>query len=192
MSAGQYASGAVHSASRALFLFYLGRGLLALGFGLFALFAPSATGKTIVVVFGIFCILDGIIALVTGYILRGAQWSWVTTAGVLGIVLGLIVVIWPATAAKAVILVIAVWALVVGAFQAKGSFDLKGRGDSGWFWNLLGGLVIIALGLVVMFNSATALKTLVVILGVFAVVYGVLQLISAVRARRLPANLLGD
>lgn len=183
---------ALRAASRAAFLFYLLRGLVALGFGLFAVFAPRTTVHTFVFLFGLFCVIDGLIGLVASYVLRGAQWSWLTTTAVLGIVLGVVAMLWPATAVYAVMLLIALWALVVGAFQIKGSFDLRGRGDSGWYWTLIAGLVAVALGLLMLLKPSTTVATVVVLLGIFAIVYGVLQVVSALRVRKLPDRVLGN
>lgn len=184
--------GVVNSAARAAFLFYLLRGLLALGFGLFALFAPRSTAHAIVIVFGVFAVIDGVIGLVAAYVLRGARWNWLISTSLLGIAVGVVAIAWPQTTVVAVMLLIALWALAIGAFAIKGSFDLKRGGDSGWYWTLIAGLVSVALAVVLLFRPTTVVATIIVILGIFAIVYGVVQVVNAFRVRSLPQRVFVD
>ena len=101
----------LQAVGRAAFLYFLLRGVLALGFGLFAVLAPTGTIHAIVVAFGLFAILDGIIALVSSFLLRGLNWNWLVTSGLLGIAFGVVCLRWPETTVYASLLLIAAWAL---------------------------------------------------------------------------------
>ena len=67
-----------------------------------------------------------------------------------------------------------------------GSFALKSAGDSGWFWSLIAGIVVASLGVVILFNPTSAVKTVMILLGIWAIVHGVFQLVNALNVRRLP------
>ena len=109
----------LQAVGRAAFLYFLLRGVLALGFGLFAVLAPTGTIHAIVVAFGLFAILDGIIALVSSFLLRGLNWNWLVTSGLLGIAFGVVCLRWPETTVYASLLLIAAWALASGALVTR-------------------------------------------------------------------------
>ena len=176
----------LRAAARATFAYLLVRGLLVLAFGILALLWAGPTGKGIIYVFAIFSIIDGVL----GFVLRGQSWGWVVFSGVLGIVIGIIAFRWPAAIGLALILLIAMWALIIGSFQIAGSFTLKSLGDSGWYWTLIAGLVAVALGVLMLLNPSFSAKTIVVIIGIFAIAYGLFQIIGAFSVRKLTKEAL--
>src|SRR5687768_15308041 len=71
---------------------FLVRGLVAILFGLVALFYPAATLFTLILFYGIFAFIDGVFAVVSavrGKEGMGPRW-WLALIGVLGIVAGLV------------------------------------------------------------------------------------------------------
>lgn len=180
----------LRAAARATFAYLLVRGLLVLAFGILALLWAGPTGKGIIYVFAIFSIIDGVLGILAGFVLRGQSWGWVVFSGVLGIVIGIIAFRWPAAIGLALILLIAMWALIIGSFQIAGSFTLKSLGDSGWYWTLIAGLVAVALGVLMLLNPSFSAKTIVVIIGIFAIAYGLFQIIGAFSVRKLTKEAL--
>lgn len=178
-------SDVLRSAGRAAFAFLLARGILAIIFGLLALFSPVSTLKALIFVFGIFSIVDGLISIFAGFVLRAPSWGWVVFNGVLGIVIGVIALRHPQTAALAMVLVIAAWSLASGFFHVYGSFQLKSLGEKGWYWTLLSGLVSISLGVLFVAFPVPAVATLVLLIGIYALVYGVTLIFAAFSARSL-------
>lgn len=182
----------LRSAGNATFALLLMRGLLALAFGLLALFFPVGTTKALIFAFGIFSIIDGVFALLAAFVLRGEKWGWVAFTGALGVFVGVIAMRFPQTAAFAILLLIAVWALMAGAFQISGSFSLKSLGHRQWYWLLITGVVSAGLGLLLLFNPVTGIKSIVLLLAVFALLYGALLVLSAFATRSAVNAMIAD
>jgi len=174
---------AEQSPARAIWWLLLLRGLLAVVFGLVAVIAPLETMAALLVLFGVFSIVDGLVAILAGLITRGTAWGWVVFTGLLGVGIGLIALRHPATTLLAMILVIAVWALVTGLFGVFGAFEARREGDRSWGWTLLSGLLSVVLGLLFVANPIAGAGTVILVTGVYAVVFGVLWIGAAFAVR---------
>ncbi|HPU13019.1 MAG TPA: HdeD family acid-resistance protein [Aeromicrobium sp.] len=178
----------ISSFAKITFWFLLARGIVATVFGLLALFQPVSTFKVLLFIFGIFCLLDGVISIVAGFALRGPQWGWIVFNGFIGIILGFIAMRYPESAAVAIFLLIAAWALVSGLLHIFGSFGLKSEGDPGWYWTLISGLISVSLGVFFFAFPKTGLATVVLVLGIYALIYGVVLIFGAFGARKAIKN----
>ncbi|HEX5386570.1 MAG TPA: DUF308 domain-containing protein [Gemmatimonadales bacterium] len=161
------------------------RGAVAILFGLAALFWPAATLAAVVLVYGAFAFADGILAVVAGA--RG-RWGGLLLAGILGIIVGIIALIWPGITALALVFVIAAWAIVTGIMEIAAAVQLRREITGEWLLALVG-VASLAFGiLIALFPGAGALSILWV-LGIYAIIYGVLQLFLGFRLRNLPSRL---
>lgn len=116
-----------------------------------------------------------------------SAWWLLVLRGVLGILFGILALLAPFATFQAVILVVGAFALVDGVFNVVGA--IRGRGDnSRWVWDLLGGLVSIVFGLLALFDPLAMGAAIVLVVGAWAIVSGVLQLISAILLRRVITN----
>ena len=92
------------------------RGVAAILFAIIAFFWPEISAAALILLFGVYALVDGIFALVAG--LRAARRHGRTTAllveGILNIVIAVIVFVWPGPALVALIYLIALWAIVSG------------------------------------------------------------------------------
>ena len=136
----------------------LARGLVTLGLGLVALFWPALTIAALLMVFGFFSILDGIIALGTGIVFRRTAWGWEVFQGIAGIVIGVLALRYPQTLAAVVVIFFSVWALIVGLFQVALAVQLKSASSGSWPWVLSSGVLTSLLGLYFMVNPDTGAK----------------------------------
>ena len=115
-------------------------------------------------------------------------WWMLAVRGVAAVIFGLLALIWPQITLLALVLVFGAYALVDGAFSlvaaARGR-ELAG-GSRGWL--ILEGLLGIAAGIVaIVWPDITALALLWVI-AAWAVVTGVLEIVAAIRLRRVLDN----
>lgn len=178
------------SAAKATFWWLLLRGIVVIIFGLMALFWPASTFKALILVFGIFSIIDGVISIGAGFILRAPQWGWIVFNGILGIVIGVIALRHPATAALAMLLVIAAWSLVSGFLHIFGSFGLKSEGVDGWYWTLISGILSVTLGILFIAFPLPGLATIVLLIGIYALIYGVTLILAAFTGRKVAKQLV--
>jgi uncharacterized membrane protein HdeD (DUF308 family) len=160
------------------------RGLIAVVFGLIALFWPGLALGALIIVFGAYAFVDGVFALVAAVRSAEHHTSWWVQAleGILGIIAGIVAFVWPGLTALALLYVIAAWALVTGLLEVAAAYRLRHEGEGTEPWLLgLAGLASIIFGLLlVAFPGAGALAVLWLI-GVFALIFGVLLLVMAWR-----------
>lgn len=98
---------------RGLSLTYFLRGALALALGIVALFWPEQSLSLLLRIAGVFLILDGAATLFGARGRSGAQAD--TGSGIVGLIVGLVLLILPATSLKLAFFLIGIWALVTAA-----------------------------------------------------------------------------
>ena len=176
----------VNAAVRGVWWLVLLRGILAIIFGLFALFTPGTALLALVYVFGAYAILDGVTALVVGIRHRGEDrhWVWHVVQGVVSVLAGIIAFVWPGVTVLAILFVIAFWSIVGGIAEIVESFMMRKRGGESWGWILAAGIVSVLFGIVLLVWPGAALITLLWLVGVYAIVFGVIIVVWAVRLRR--------
>ena len=135
----------------------------------------------------------GVYAFVSGLftVLVGAVWppGWglrwlMLLEGVLGIVVGVLIFLRPESAAIALVYLIAAWAIITGILQIVQALRLRRVIDGEWAL-IVGGLASVIFGVLLAIWPKEGLIALVWIFGVFAVVFGVMQLVLANRVRRM-------
>src|SRR6266566_8458533 len=101
------------------------RGLLAVLFGLAAFVWPGLTLLVLVLLFGAYALVDGVIAVVVSLQERRvfARWWVLLLEGLVGIAAGIVAFVWPGITALALLYVIAAWAIVTGALEIAAAFS---------------------------------------------------------------------
>jgi uncharacterized membrane protein HdeD (DUF308 family) len=161
------------------------RGILAVIFGLVAFAWPALTLVTLVLFYGAYAFVDGVTAIWVGG--RSRAWG-VLLFGILGVVVGVYTFFYPGVTAIALLYFIAVWALVRGIFEIVTAIQL--RKEISYEWALIvSGLISIIFGIVLIANPGTGALALVVVIGAFALMFGVMMIVFAFRVRGLPARL---
>ena len=110
------------------------RGLIALLFGLVVLFWPGLVLTVLALLFGIYAAVDGAITFVPALRSsdRGPQKSLPLAEGAVGIVAGLVAILWPGLTTSGLVYVIAGWALVTGVLKILTSVLLRAEVENGW------------------------------------------------------------
>ncbi|WP_025274699.1 HdeD family acid-resistance protein [Haloglycomyces albus] len=162
----------------------LARGVLLVLFGLFALIWPDVTLLVLVVMFGAYALVDGIFAIVSGASGQGEGRGLLIFSGILGVLIGLMVFLWPESSALALLILIAVWAIIIGvAYIAKG---ISLTGDNGGRWLLiLSGILGVVLGFLLMLRPGEGILAMLWLIGVFAILWGVVAIVSSIRLKKL-------
>lgn len=160
------------------------RGIAAILFGVVAFIWPGLTGLVLVIGFGVYALVDGVFALITGISRLGHTsrgWAFILE-GVLGIAMGLVALFWPGLTAIALIYLIAAWAVVTGIFEIVSAIQLRKEITNEWALGLSGALSIV-FGVLLMFQPGTGGLTLVWILGGYAIAFGILLIVAGFRLR---------
>lgn len=167
------------------------RGSAALVFGVLAFVWPETTLTVLVLLFGAYVLVDGVsllVALARGdAVARRHAWA-VGIMGVLGIVAGVVTFAWPGLTALSLLYLVAFWAITTGTFQVIGAIALRRELDNE-FWMALGGVASIVFGALLVIFPGDGLVTLVWLVGLWSVVFGVSSLGLAYRLHEIEAAL---
>jgi uncharacterized membrane protein HdeD (DUF308 family) len=171
---------------RTMFLF---RGLAAIVFGVLTLVWPSISLAALVLMFGIFAVITGITAIVAAMRNRGEQhWGLLLFEGILGVLAGAVALVWPGITALAFLFLIASWAILTGILElvAPLAFPMSfGRG----LLSALSGIVSIVFGVVIAARPASGLLTVVWLIGIYAIITGIMHVVVYFEARSVAHSL---
>jgi uncharacterized membrane protein HdeD (DUF308 family) len=159
------------------------RAVLAVGFGLVALFWPQITVLALAIAFGLYALLEGVSSVVDAVRNRTRTRWWLgLLGGLVSIAAGVVALIWPGITAIALAIVVGAWAVVTGIAEVAGAWRLRRAGGGAWLLALAGLLSVIA-GIVILLRPGAGAIGLALVLGAFAVVYGVVLGALAVSLR---------
>ena len=160
------------------------RGMAAIAFGVLTFVWPGVTLVTLVLLYGAFAFVDGILALWAG-IAGGSpapRW-WLILVGLLGIAAGIITALLPGMTALLLLYFIAVWAIGTGIVQIVGAIRLRKEIDNEWIL-IASGIVSILFGAILLATPGAGALGLLFVIGVYAIVYGVMLIGLAFRLRK--------
>ena len=161
------------------------RGLLTLLFGLLTLFLPGITLGALIVVFGIYALAEGIVMIVMTLNRREAPHWWVTLLqGFAGVGAGVITFAYPGVTAVALLMIIAAWAIMTGVLEIAGSIMLRKEIKGEWLL-ILSGILSLVFAYMLLANPAVGALALVSLIGVYAVVFGILLMFLGLRVHRV-------
>ncbi len=157
------------------------RGIAAVVFGVLTLFNPGLTALALVLYFGAYALVSG--AFTLGLAIFGGSHEhhrfMLGLEGVLSIVLGVMVLTWPGISALSLLLVIVAYAFVSGVIEIVMAFQFRD------LWLGLSGAVAVLFGLFALRFPGEGALALLVAIGVYAILVGVLLIISSFQVRRL-------
>lgn len=161
------------------------RGIAGILFGLITFFAPGISLAALVLLFGAYAFADGVLAIVTAVRRRGAdRWWLLLLEGLAGIAAGIVTLLWPGITAIALLYIIAAWALVTGAFEIAAAIRLRKVITGEWLL-ALSGVLSIALGVLLVLWPGPGALALVIWIGAYSLVFGVLLVALGIRLRAL-------
>jgi len=160
------------------------RGIVAIAFGILIFIWPKISLEVLVLLFGFYAVIDGILAIWIGFGGRKLDRDWwvFLVGGLFGIAIGVLTFWMPGITALALLFYIAIWAIATGILEIVAAVRLR-REISGEWWAILGGIASIAFGvLLTLYPSAGALAVLWLI-GFYALIFGILLVVLAFKAQ---------
>jgi uncharacterized membrane protein HdeD (DUF308 family) len=161
------------------------RGAAGIAFGLIALTHPVSGLVALVILFGAYALVDGIFNLtmtVPQAKRHGERWGALLAEGILSVVAGLVALIWPGISAVALLLVIAFWAVATGIMAILSAVRLRRMIKGEWLLGLAGALSI-ALGVLLFMYPAPGALAMVIWIGAYALVSGIMLVALSFRVR---------
>ena len=159
------------------------RGVAGIVFGVIAILAPAAAMLTLALLFGAYLLIDGVFALFAAARAAGhhERWGMLLAEGVLNLIMGAIVYLFPAGAILAFVFVTAAWALITGGLMLASAFNL--HASHGRWWLALGGIVSLSWGVLLVVAPLAGAVVLTWWLGLYAILFGVSMLVLAFHLR---------
>jgi uncharacterized membrane protein HdeD (DUF308 family) len=157
------------------------RGIVTILFGVLAMVAPGAAFVWLVLVFGVYSIVDGALALALAS--RRVQPRFALIArGLVSIAAGVIALVWPRITAFALLIVIASWAIVSGILEVVTAIQMRKQLEGEWLL-ALEGILSIAFGVLLFLSPLVGAIVLGLWIGAYALLLGGAEISTALRLR---------
>jgi uncharacterized membrane protein HdeD (DUF308 family) len=156
------------------------RGLAAIVFGILAFVWPGVTLGALVLLFGAYAIVDGVLALYAAVRSGGKQIWAPLLEGIIGIGAGLTAFFLPGLTALALLFVIAAWAILTGIAEVIGAIRLRQviKNERAMIFS---GVLSVIFGAVLFAQPGAGALAVVWLIGIYAVIFGVAMLVLAWR-----------
>ncbi|MFA5567794.1 MAG: DUF308 domain-containing protein [Trueperaceae bacterium] len=165
------------------------RGVVGLLFGIAALVWPALTLTVLLALFAAFALVDGAFALVAVLFGRAEGRWWVQLVeGLISIAAGLVTLAVPGLTAVAFVLVVAAWAVLSGIFRIVMAIRLRKEIDNEWLL-ALGGVLSLVLGIVFFARPGVGILSMVWVLGLYALLFGLTLIVLGFRLRGLKGRI---
>jgi uncharacterized membrane protein HdeD (DUF308 family) len=160
------------------------RGVFSILFGLAALFLPIVTLAALVLLFAAYMLVDGIFAIIAA--IRAARhhrrWGTLVLEGIADLVAAAIAFFWPLATVLAFVLLSGAWAIVSGGLLLSAAFRLN-IASGRWLMGI-GGALSLIWGILILLQPGIGALVLTMWLGAYALIFGVMLLVLAVRLYR--------
>lgn len=160
------------------------RGIFAIAAGLIATAFPGITITALVILFGAYALVDGVVGFIGA--VRASRsherWGFLLFEGITGILAAAITVFWPPLTAIVLIYLVAAWAIITGIFEIAAAIQLR-RSISGEWLLALGGILSMVFGLFIMFYPLAGAIAITLVFGLYAMFFGIVLISLGVRLR---------
>jgi len=158
------------------------RGLAAILFGVLAFVWPGMTLAVLVLLFGAYALVDGVLTLLAAF--RGGVQHRIVmlVEGVVSVLAGLAAFVWPGLTALVLLYIIAFWAIVTGVLEIVAAIRVR-RAISNELGLVIGGVLSVVFGVVLLIAPGAGALAVIFLIGAYAVVFGIALLGLAWRLR---------
>ena len=165
-------------------------GVLAVIAGIAAFAYPGITFEALVLLFGIYAFLDGILWLAFGLLAASEHERWwpLVVSGIVGIAVGVLTFAETQSVGLALVYVVGAWAVVTGVLEIVAAIRLRQVMSDGWLMGLSGALSIV-FGVLVFLQPNAGAYALTFIFGFYAILTGISQAWLGFRLRSLGQDL---
>jgi len=150
------------------------RGLAAIAFGILILAWPGLTVTALVLLFGVFVLVDGFAHLVAAFQVREGR-GWQIFEGMAGVAAGIITLVWPDVTTLALLYIIGAWAVIMGLLRIVAGVQLRKEITGEWLL-IVGGALQVAFGIILFVAPVSGALAITWLIGLFALFVGLLLL----------------
>ena len=167
-------------------------GVLSILFGIISFAWPGLTLTTLVYLFAVAVIAEGIAILVGAWQARNEDKNWwiMLLTGIINIVAGIICIANPGITALFFVILIGISWLITGLMEIYAGISLrKELINEGWL--ILAGILSTLSGLFLIFRTGEGALALVWLIAGFAIVFGIVLILVALRAKTWVSGMAG-
>jgi len=166
------------------------RGILAILFGIGTLLMPGVTLVVLVIMFGIYALMDGILTSVMAFKDGKEQENWGLwlLLGLVSIAAGVVTFVYPGITAISLFYVIVAWAITSGVLELILAVELRKVIEGEWLL-VLDGILSVAFGILLIAQPVAGALAVLWLIGIYAIAFGVTTLMLAFRLRSLATNI---
>jgi uncharacterized membrane protein HdeD (DUF308 family) len=162
----------------------MARAVFAVALGLVMLIVPGVTLLLVAWAFGIYALVDGAAQVVDAIRRRHRpRWWFALLLGLIGVVAGVMALIWPYITAVVLALLVGCWAVVTGVIEIVSAMRQR-RERRRTAWLVVAGLLSVVAGVLILIWPVHGAVAVAMLLGVFATAYGVVLAGLALAVRR--------
>lgn len=160
------------------------RGLVAIAVAVVTFIWPGITLQAIVLLFGGYALIDGVLSIVGSFYASKAdeRWGALLLHGLVGIAAAIITFLWPAITAISLVWLIAAWAVVTGVFQVVAAIRLRRHITGEWLLALCG-IASIAFGIFLAVAPLAGAIAIALWIGVYTFAFGCLLIALGFRLK---------
>jgi uncharacterized membrane protein HdeD (DUF308 family) len=160
------------------------RGVVAILFGILSLLLPALTLEFLILLFGAYALLDGISNAVSAIVNRkhDRAWWWFLLAGLAGVIVGILTFTLPGLTAIMLVYFIAIQVFIIGVTEIAAGIALR-KDISGEWLMIIKGILSALFGLVLFIAPGAGALAMILMIGVYAILAGVLLILVAFRLR---------
>lgn len=159
------------------------RGVIAILFGIMAMVWPGITAIALAVLWGIWALIDGVVNLAAAFQAGATGKGWKIFYGVVSVIAGLVAIIHPFDAALVLTWILGIWFIVTAIFQGVGAFSST-RTQPRWML-LVTAVLSLVIGILFVARPGVGILSIVLWVGIVAIIWGIFLIIAAFAARRL-------
>ena len=168
------------------------RGIFLVLFGILAVTWPGLALYTFIIFFSVFALVHGLMAVIGSIANRAGNEDWwlVLLEGVVSIIIGIMAFAWPGVTALMLAYFIAAWALIMGILRIYGAIKLRKVIEGEWLL-IIGGIISALFGIFVFARPLAGALVLAWLIGIYAIVFGLLGIILSFRVRSWQKKMAG-
>lgn len=162
------------------------RGIVLILLGMAMLIWPGPTVLVFAIIFVAYLWIDGIMSIIQGFSDRkeGKPAAGDFVVGALAIAAGIVILVWPKESGTVIAVLVAIWAILAGISGIAGGLAMRKQPGSGWGWFVTWGVLALVFGIIVLFNPAALLVSLLWLVAIWAILAGIVFAIASFFVRK--------
>ena len=162
------------------------RGMVAVLFGIATFMWPDITLRVFGPLFSGYAMINGVFAMIESFRRDVSRERWLPLLfeGIVSIVVGALIIMWPGLTAMGLLYLIAFWAIMTGVFEIITSIRLRREIRGEWILALIA-IISMAFGFLLLAFPVAGAFSVVLMIRAFVLAFGALMIAFAIKLRLL-------